>query len=189
MGSVVLVSMGILMWPLIFTSKQSEKNPVLVEIPPTPEIEKVSRVILNLKKLQLEEQEIVPSELPSEHSEILSVVDQTFQKDQMTRDFEKDLEGRGRIVAPETPKLDESGLPIAYVLQVASMADKSRAVKMIDSLVELEYKAYMREAQIGQVTMYRVYIGPKFEKNNLVSKKSKIDKTFSVDSVILRYSP
>ena len=37
--------------------------------------------------------------------------------------------------------------------------------------------------------MYRVYVGPKFEKIELASIKSDIDKIFEVDSVILRYVP
>ncbi len=188
-GTLVLASVGIILWSTIFVTQESEKSTILVEVPPAPNIERVSRMMLNLKKLELDDEKMAPLESAANSSERFSSIDQPLLDDQVTRGFENSSASRVRSIPPETPKLDESGLPVTYVLQVASMVDRSRATKMRDALIKLNFKAFLREARVGQTTVYRIYVGPKFEKRSLILKKAEIDKTFSVDSVILRYSP
>ena len=75
------------------------------------------------------------------------------------------------------------------VIYLNVRSDNDRAKKVRDTLLEQDYRAYLRQVKVGETIMYRVYVGPKFEKLELASIKSEIDKIFKVDSVILRYVP
>ena len=91
--------------------------------------------------------------------------------------------------APDKPKLDEKGIPIAWILQVASVSSSQKAEQLRKQLLELGHKAYTKTIQRGDNTLIRVYIGPKFERDKLHEAKEAIDREFRVNSIVARYVP
>ena len=87
------------------------------------------------------------------------------------------------------PALDEDGLPIAFTLQVATMADRARAERLRDELVAAGYKGYLKRLRRGDRTLYRVLVGPKFTRAELEPIKVVIDDRWRVESLIMRYLP
>jgi DedD protein len=89
----------------------------------------------------------------------------------------------------ERPRLDDEGLPVAWVLQVISVSKKDKADQLTRELVDLGHKAYSRAIRRDEEVLYRVYIGPVFDRSGLLSTKRDIDERFTVNAIIARYVP
>jgi DedD protein len=89
----------------------------------------------------------------------------------------------------ESPAMDADGLPIAYSLQVATMADKARAESLRDELVSAGYKGYVKRMRRDDRVLYRVLVGPRYSRDELLPVKGAVDKTWRVESLIIRYLP
>ncbi len=87
------------------------------------------------------------------------------------------------------PQFDADGLPIAFSLQVATMADRARAEALRDELVNAGYKGYLRRIRRDDRVLYRVLIGPKFSRDELQPVKDAVDESWGVESMIIRYLP
>ncbi len=92
-------------------------------------------------------------------------------------------------VAPESPALDDQGIPIAWVLQVASVSTRDKADKLTADLIARDYKAYHRAIRRDDVVLYRVFIGPVFEREKLTAVKHEVDQQLQVSAIIARYVP
>ena len=93
-----------------------------------------------------------------------------------------------RVVPPsEAPLVDDQGLAIFYVLQVATVASAARADELVKGLQSRGYKAFSNRYVRVDDTLYRVQIGPNSERAPLMRIKPEIDKVLKVDSQILRY--
>ena len=80
-------------------------------------------------------------------------------------------------------------MPIAWILQVASVSDSGKADALRGRLLELGYKAYVKKVHRSGKVLLRVYVGPKFERAQLDKIKSSVDAEFSVESMVVRYLP
>ncbi|MBN7798672.1 SPOR domain-containing protein [Parahaliea mediterranea] len=96
---------------------------------------------------------------------------------------------RTRDEPPAQPKLDAQGVPVAWMLQVISVSRKDRAEQTRDALGKMGYKAYIKPARVEGKTVYRVYVGPKFERARLDAIKAEVDREFGVNSMVRRYLP
>ncbi|MEM0952507.1 MAG: SPOR domain-containing protein [Pseudomonadota bacterium] len=91
--------------------------------------------------------------------------------------------------APQSPSLDEQGIPIAWVLQVASLSTRDKADALTAELISQGHKAYHRAVQRNDGLLYRVFIGPVFEREKLNSIKRTVDARLNVNTIITRYVP
>lgn len=87
------------------------------------------------------------------------------------------------------PAIDDDGLPIAFSLQVATVGDRARAEQLRQGLIDAGYKAYMKRLRRDDRTLFRVMVGPKFQRDELVPIKAVVDENWRVDSLIIRYVP
>lgn len=85
--------------------------------------------------------------------------------------------------------LDPQGIPIAWTLQLVSVRKQDKAEALMQELLELGYKSYFKAVTHGDGTLYRVYVGPKFERAKLDEAKKVLDKKFRVNSIVTRYLP
>lgn len=92
-------------------------------------------------------------------------------------------------LSQEAPGLDEDGVAKAWVIQVASYKSKERALSIRDELIAKGYQAYSREIKQAGTEVVRVYVGPSFHKDRLVVSKAKIDETYNIESLLLRFRP
>ena len=90
---------------------------------------------------------------------------------------------------PTSPSLDEQGIPIAWVLQVAALSTRDKADALTADLIAQGYKAYHRAVQRNDGLRYRVFVGPVFERDKLKSIKQKVDSRLKVNTIITRYLP
>ena len=193
-GTLVLVALGIVFWPLIFTQPESRDPLVLGPMPEKPEIDRTP---------------IAPPEIPSEAVEallpeatVLSADEQGSADDKTSLDDNEAQNGVDqlsqltppvaeplRATPPSSePLIDAQGLPRFWVLQVATVSSEARAQALVETLRAKEYKAFSSEFQKQGRSLHRIQIGPNAERERLEQIKSDIDRALSVDSQILRYT-
>ena len=68
-------------------------------------------------------------------------------------------------------------------------AQLKQADELRQRLLKMDQKAYVKKVQRGDKALYRVYIGPKFERAQLEAMQSGIDTAFGVKSMVARYIP
>ncbi len=94
-----------------------------------------------------------------------------------------------RTQAPAKPAIDADGVPIGWILQVASVSSPGKAEELRSGLVDLGYKAYIKKIKTENSVLLRVYVGPKFERARLEAMQPTVDAQFKVKSMVRRYIP
>lgn len=194
-GALVLIALGVAFWPVIFVESERVAIDRSSQVEPMPELEEVD----------------IPAPQPLEDLEPVSVVDamradlqpgetvdgvdsksSALAPESREEDASVSASGGSERVdseAPESPSLDERGIPVAWVLQVASVSSRERADRLTAELIEAGYKAYHRPVEKGNSVLYRVFVGPVFEREKLAEAKPLIDDKFKVSAIIARYVP
>lgn len=88
---------------------------------------------------------------------------------------------------PEKPRLDKQGLPVAWVIQVASFAKKDNALKLKDELRAKNFSAYIKSIETSRGPAVRVFVGPKLDKKRAEQVKQRLDKEFQLNTLIVRF--
>lgn len=189
-GSLVLVALGIVFWPLIFVDNPGRESISVAPMPERPFVD--TSPLAAPESLQSEVEPLLPGE-PSGEGFDQTAADEATRIDEApnTSDLAPaaDLDPMTtRSLPPEDASLiDEQGLPVFWVLQVAAMGTQSSAETLVADLMARGYKAFINPMQRADDTLYRVQIGPNAERAKLTSVKNEIDRVLGVDSQILRY--
>ena len=80
-------------------------------------------------------------------------------------------------------------MPIAWVLQVATVSSLEKARQLRDELIAGGDKAFYEPLRRDSRTLYRVHVGPKFERAQLAPVKARVDARYGVKSLVARYVP
>ncbi len=189
-GALILLALAVVFWPIIFVpSAEQDDDTVTVIVPAPPPLD--STPLAEPDNLGLRQgtkpvarsDEIPDVTLPADDSE----VDPAPLPARAENVPDPSLEEARETLT--SPKMDKDGLPIAYSLQVATMADEERAEKLVQELVDAGYKGYIKRLRRSDRTLYRVLVGPKFARSELDPVKVAIDKRWRVESMIIRYLP
>jgi DedD protein len=96
------------------------------------------------------------------------------------------------VVRSESPQplvTDSDGVPVAWTLQVATVSSAEKADALRRRLLEKGEKAYVTTISSGGKQLYRVGVGPKFERQELERIQASIDAEFGVKTMLVRYIP
>ena len=162
-GAVVLLAIAVIFLPVLFDRKHLEPIDTRTQIPPEPQI----------KQVVIEEPVVPEIESPAPKPEEM---------------FEPEEVDEAPVIA-EKPGLDSQGLVKSWVLQVASFRDTQHANALKRKLTAANYTAFSRESKFKNGTVFRVYVGPKLDKAELLRIKSKVDSDFNVSSLLLEFRP
>lgn len=190
-GTVVLVALGIVFWPLIFDApdvhdpivlKPLSEKPVVDRTPiPAPEsfeatvIEALPDTPTIDPGAQLAADEDTRTEADAIGLEALSGADELTHSADLTAPVDSDA------------LVDEAGLPIFWVLQVATVGSGERADELVAGLEQRGYRAFSTQYVRVDEDLYRVQIGPNVDRATLMQLKPEIDSILAVDSQVLRY--
>ena len=203
-GAVVLACLALIFWPMVFTNVSSPEVDRRSQIPAMPSFEKYSVA-----------QPLRPENIDPVTSDSASLTVDTVTSDEVVTDAVVDLaeaevetelvdntvaqqaavdvavadKSNEMLGAADQPTLDQRGLPVSWVLQVASFAKEANANEVKLKLQGEGYKAYARKVSTDAGASTRVFIGPRLTKQSLLGDKSKIDKLFQVDSIIVAFKP
>jgi len=173
-GALAIMALGVIFWPLIFVDVERRPMDRDRQVPPMP-LSKHAR-IEPPRPLTGVEPVAPPADIPL-HDVAPEARDETA------------AEGASRERSQPRPRLDETGIPIAWVLQVVSVSDREKADELRDRLIKRGYKAYHRPIRREQGVLYRVYVGPVFDRARLAGIKRSIDRRFEVEAIVARYIP
>lgn len=85
-------------------------------------------------------------------------------------------------------ELDSQGVPVSWIVQVASFRRWENANSLREKLIDAGYKAFQRPEDSSFVGPYAIYVGPTFEKSKSVSMASDIEERFNTgESIIKRF--
>ncbi len=216
-GALILIALGVIFWPLIFVP--AKEGPAVSEasMPPRPVIDRSPIAVPDSQGFRGSPRIVDkldatgPDDLSRTGSfgasqEIKDIPEQVVQtvtqpaaaqaidtpsgntgkaepRPQATK------EKKPRKTAPIAPTLDQDGIPIAWILQVASVSSAEKAEQLRERLLDMGHKAYTKRIDRDGRTLVRVAVGPRSEKVKLEAIKSDIDREFGVQSIIARYLP
>lgn len=213
-GALILVALGVVFWPIIFVEPGEQPAAERASIPPRPQVdtapieapelaglrrsppmaaqqEPEQQQEQALEQKQDKEQEPVSAEPVAETVQPSAVVEKApVGIDEKTPVVAAPVEQpRTRSEAPDKLAIDSDGVPVAWILQVASVSSADKAEQLRQRLLSMQQKAYVKKVDRGGKDLYRVYIGPKFERAKLEKIQSDVDAEFGVKSMIARYIP
>jgi len=210
-GALILVALGVVFWPIIFVEPGAKSLGEAAQIPARPIVDTTPiippgkeglrpspELALTREDQKLEE---APLSADDEVAQIPEAVEKaplpapktthTGPKTQAKAPVVKAAPKRHapRTEAPAKPALDADGVPIAWILQVASVRSPEKAEELRRRLVDMGYQGYIKKIKSGNSVLLRVYVGPKFERARLESIQPRVDAQFKVKSMVRRYIP
>lgn len=190
-GALVLTALGVVFWPIIFVDQSIQTPAERLQVPSVETYEPLASV--EEGAFEWPEIELDASQNPQANANEPDVAENAAKTAELiagdTTLPVAEIRSADLSEAPEAPVLDEQGRPIAYTLQVVSMARRDDAQSVSTKLRALGYKAYVVQVDRPEGLRYRVYVGPKFQKRDLEPVKTAVDKALSVNSLIVRYWP
>jgi DedD protein len=187
-GTVVLVALGVVFWPLIFDSPDLHDPIVLQPMPEKPVIDQTP--IVPPESFESIVREALP-QAPVTDPEVQQAADESTRTDTVASDLRslrdaEEISGTTEL-SDESELVDEQGLPVFWVLQVATVGSSERADELVVGLQERGYRAFSKRYVRVDDEMHRVQIGPNIDRERLMQMKPQIDSILSVDSQVLRY--
>lgn len=209
-GALILVALGVVFWPIIFVQPGQGPGSASTPIPAPPRVDTTPIATPDQAGLRqapaaqvqsaarAEEDAAMALASPEEAAEdsteplpAASIPPPEAEESPAAEEVEPVVAATrpAREAPPEKPQIDAQGVPVAWILQVASVSSRDKANGLRDTLVAQQHKAFVKQVKRGDRTLYRVYVGPKFEKAQLESIKPAIDSAHGVNSIITRYVP
>ncbi len=209
-GALILVALGVIFWPIIFVEPQSDGNIENLRIPPRPDVDTTPIAAPDASGLRgspdasldapedsepLADDDLGWSEppavaaTPATESSGVEEAREAVSEEADAGRAPPPEPGETRQEAPEQPALDAQGVPIAWMLQVASVSSQDKAEALRQRLEAMGEKAWVDPVSVGGRTMYRVNVGPKFERARLDALRPEVDTEFGVKSLVRRYLP
>ena len=202
-GALILVALGVVFWPIIFVEPEGPGGLPGARIPPPPAVDSSPIEPPDTAGLRQAPEVVAQREARAEEAAALAeaepavVLPEPEPEPEPEQAIVAESEQRAvaeptrstRKAAPESPQLDAQGIPVAWLLQVVSLSNKSRAESIRDDLIADGHKAYVKPIKSADRTLYRVYIGPKFERAQLERIQGEIDRQLGVKSLVARYVP
>lgn len=190
-GALILLALGVVFWPIIFVEPDANQplgdparvpqRPDINSSPIAPASAEGLRTSPTLGEIdKAAEQIAVPDEGVPPIDNVAPVVESTPVKPAAIK---------ARTKAPVKPSIDADGVPIGWILQVASITNAEKAEQLRSRLLTMGYKAYVKKIRSDNSVLMRVYIGPKFERSKLEAMQTIIDAEFGVESMVRRYIP
>ncbi len=193
-GALVLIALTVVFWPIIFIQAPDDETIVLAPMPARPSFDRTPILRPTSPRVDIEAQ------LPklSDQTELEAQADEAS----MLADMPSKAETSEAVALPSAAALDpvvprnsvpavttidKDGLAIAWVLQVATVSNQSRAEILMGRLKKRGYPAYIEQTKKAGKVLYRLKIGPKVERAKLEAIKLEIDAWLGVDATLLRY--
>ena len=203
-GALILVALGVVFWPIIFVEPGDQAVAQRARIPARPDVTTTPIEAPDLAGIRTSPQLTVQEELETVETAAVETAAvepaaagtkvepgprASIDKPKPVPIVSKGALERTRAESPAKMAIDADGVPVAWILQVASVSSAEKADQLRDRLLQVDKKAYVKKIRSGGKVYYRVYIGPKFERAALEAMQPNINAEFGVTSMIARYIP
>lgn len=211
-GALVFLALAVALWPLLFETRDQVLLDQSRQVPRAPTFNKYepSQDIVQLDEqgsdvaapsvpgsaTQGDSRDLSGSPAPAAVAEAVPPAGGNEPEGAVQQDNSpvQDKEATGSAVeagasAVQQPRLDDKGLPVAWVLQVASLSKRENAERLRDQLLAKGFPAYITYVATDSSQVARVFVGPKVDQQHLINVKKQLDKEFRINSVIMRFEP
>jgi DedD protein len=86
-------------------------------------------------------------------------------------------------------KLDATGVPESWVVQVAAMSDPKKADSLIADLKLKGYPAFSHVTRDAKGDTIRIFVGPKLDKAQAAKLKQKLDREMGAQTMLKPFKP
>lgn len=191
-GTLVLIALGIVFWPLIFVTPET-RDPITLQ--PMADKPAVDQSPISPPKSYLDEVKARLPEEPTNPSSLQEAADLNTETEVAVADLQSLPEAGSagaelpRDGGPDSQSLiDDQGVAVFWVLQVATVGSEARAREIVEGLRTRGYKAFFKRYVQVDDELYRVQVGPNAEQAALLDMKADIDAVLKVNSQVLRYT-
>jgi len=190
-GTLVLVALGVVFWPLIFVTPD-QRDPISVQpMADKPDIDRSPIVAPENYEVVVGEKLPERAEIPEEEQIAADAETRIDAENIDLADLPQRAELESALVrdvpSERDPLIDDEGLPVFWVLQVATVGSAARATELVEGLTDLGYTAFSTPYARVDEELFRVQIGPNAERRKLLLIKPEVDSVLGVDSQVLRY--
>lgn len=197
-GALILLALGVVFWPIVFVEPEQNTAAQPRSIPAPPAISTVAIEAPGQAGLRAS-----PPLTANEDAQGMDapVTDGPARKDGNTEVASASestaapaspnnaVTTEARSEAPQPLKVDADGVPVAWTLQVATVSSAESAEALRKRLLQKSEKAYITRVSSGGKQLYRVCVGPKFERQELERMQASINAEFGVTTMLVRYLP
>lgn len=186
----MLVALGVVFWPLIFSTPDIREPLVLEQMPARPIIDQARIPAPTNPSEKIAAQLPAIAEVSAERqaaADTMTGYDADAKALASLVSNDEPVEVPLRSVAVNEALIDEAGLPIFWVLQVATVGREARAAEIVEALQEADYKAFYSQYIEVDRELFRVQVGPSANQRYLRDVKLKVDVALNVDAQLLRY--
>lgn len=198
-GTLVLLALGVVFWPIIFVQPEVDQPIVIEPMPPRPKIDESPLPTPRSNRELVESTVPMPTVDPAEQAAAdEATLLASEAEDALAEATDSAVETLAEAHTIDPPKLrseppapverDAAGFAKSWVLQVATVSSEDRARKVVTTLQSKGYEAFHRSLEQDGKTLWRVQIGPKFEREKFAAIKAEVDKALRVDSRVIRYT-
>jgi DedD protein len=166
-GTLVILCLGLIFYPLLFNSKT--------------EFEISRDSVIPVQRVQVDPLNIVDPSAPFEVQEI--ALHELFNPNEDTDQIDIDDISEGI--------LNESGLPQAWVIQLGSFALTDNAESLKDELITEGYDAYVRLTPSFNEApdLYKVYVGPVIDPSEARRTFNQLSSQTGNEAILLKFEP
>jgi len=170
-GALVLLALGTVVLPILFDFDGAYTVDTRPTIPSVPDIQSVD----------------IETAGPLKGARAVATHDEMFRFDKSRAAAERHGSDDGST--DQASGLNAEGIPLAWIVQVASFSDVDKAQALTQQLLDDGYKAYRRRVLIGGESNYRIYVGPKVSKATMLEQKQAIENKYTVKALLLVFEP
>ncbi len=200
-GAVVLIAIAVLFLPTLFGTDGRQTVDLSTQVPPRPVVvaEPLELAIpqapdnaREAKSLEenYDHKTLAPTSPSSQNSEAGSVAGTGSSDSSLEVLIQPTLPAKPQPQPNPEPVLDADGVPRGWSIQVASFSEVARAEAMLKKLEATGYpKSYIKTGKGPKGEVYRVFVGPKINKQQAESDQVAIDKALKVKSLLVKFQP
>ena len=211
-GAAVLTALAVITLPMIFDTGRPPGVQVQETMPPAPEYPAVTTLEAKQVELPADRPTVEPvpvsdmyamnndqptepaAPIPATTSASSSVASNSKPVSAASSSAKPSSTSSSAAGLPPLPaapggKLDASGIPESWVVQVAAMSDRSKADALIAKLKSNGYAAFAHTTRDSAGETIRVFVGPKIDRAQAVKIKQKIDREMSLQTMVKPFSP
>lgn len=208
-GALILLALGVVFWPIVFVGPDEKKGPEQQSIPPPPGVSTAAIDAPDQAGLRGSPELAMTVEGPVVDAPAVTAESDgalgeeskaaappapplsTRESAAQSKPGFPDTPAKGEVRSEAPPRLamDAQGVPVAWTLQVATVSSAEKAEHLRKQLLDMKQKVYVTTVRTGGKNLYRVCIGPKFERVELENLKAGINAKFGVNSMVVRYTP
>jgi len=193
-GTAVLLIVAIILLPVLLDGGGTHQQDIERRVPVSPQTPEVPTVTPQRPVITADSDDILVDDSARRIQPVPSPVAITdparSSDDADAAPAETDSAEESAPVAaavPEAPRLDSSGLPEAWSVQLGAFSNQNNVRTLVDRLQAAGHPAYTRPISSAQGQLTGVYVGPKVDRSTALALQSELAETFELTGRVVRY--